>query len=207
MVRVRFPTFPVFKLPPQSRNLIIFSLLLQVYQKLSKRDQARKQLASFLEDQYEKANITTRWSPIDFEALKDSQKLLRRNILQNVWCTSEIYYNMFRTLYTDTERRSSADTLHQDMCAIIRLRYLHSGSSAIGRRLTEYCPKSMRKRHLGGKFEHPVPAANQKNNLNIDNSDMVFSVRVKSRLLRDCVMKYLVNQNNSGELCYIVYQA
>ena len=167
-----------------------------MYFKLKTREKQRDILGKELVNQSCASGAQLGTSILQFEDLKDGKHILCKNILQNVWCTPEIYAETIKLYYILSELKSINHSYSNDLKEVTKACHISKLLRPIGSELLKTrSVVSPRDSFTSGEEE------NDKNTpgelcANADASSAMdfeeeFSKQIHSRLLKDHIMKCL----------------
>ncbi len=192
-----FDWFTDFIIFNQTVNHCIFPF--QVYEKLKNRESLKQKISRHLQ-KISSADISTSGTLImSFQDLKDAQKILKNNILQNSFCSADIFTEALKFFY-NSSGSSATETLNEDLSKVLEVGQLCRTSKNIGMRLLKFEQERQDNRpgelrsHYGKPFCHENIFEDKK--LTEDHLEEVFNRRVKSRLLRKSISNYLQDNEN-----------
>ena len=142
-------------------------------------------------------------SVLTFEDLKDAKQLLCKNILQNVWCSPEIYNEAIKLCYALPELNPGNHLLSSDVKEIAKLCYISKVLQPIGPELVKANTMLLQKDSIPADdkdctkvvFSESYNNTDANNNIDFEND---FSVQVQGRLLRTYILKCLGCAGSEG---------
>ena len=168
-----------------------------MYFKLKTREKQRDILGKELVHQSCASGSQLGTSILQFEDLKDGKHILCKNILQNVWCTPEIYAETIKLYYILSEVNSMNDSFSNDLKEVTKACHISKLLRPIGSELL----KTRTFISTGDSFTSYKDENNNDNMpdelcgnaapINAMDFEEEFSKQVHSRLLKDHIVKCL----------------
>ena len=180
----------------------VFSYL-KVYSKLEKKDKQRHILDKELWNQSCSENTQLGTSILRFEDLKHAKQILSRNLLQNVWCTPEIYTETIKLSYTLPEIHSDNKLFLNEITQMRKICKVSKMLKAVGSEVVKAsAPQTPSKKeeneiNVSSFVIENVRISNKDESVPTDFEEM-FCYRVQARLLKDYMLKCLGSAYSDG---------